>query len=615
MTLEQTIVYYPYTIADDGSQQWIPMDDIDPIIHRPEQQQSSTSFLEKSPTLGLGKPVAKKRVHRIDIFATFISFVCLALGVATVADSRLSWMLGQGTDQLVVLGFLLSIMSICLGSVVTTLFLLLEASYGKSILQNYDGIIRNTPFASRLSWSWRLTLGIMMALPVGLSVAYKRFAGGTSSMAVDPASYIGNSSYYGMFAPPTLQNIGFKSGITLFNNATLDFSVNTAPSSSTAPEPELPKGPKAYGYNILLLNNESTAVLDLPQPDYISSVQSMLALGESWSMKAPVLATVATLNHSKQETPAQWNASFLWSCEAAKNSSGAYSHQSLMNHWAVDLMDNASPGNQTQQYIGITYDFGINHMGSCENFSHYVHQFDVTRQQCEGTWTITRGSVNLVDGACNSTTYPTDKQYIIANNTMFLGVYYMQSLMEMLGPFSVVRNQSSWAGRYYATAVATMLWSRLVALNNPVNAQESGKELIWTATPTGQGMTYEEVGLVYSVRDTVTYTRPVLRKSPWLFLVLALQPALLVLTLVVMAFMYSTPLDKGFGLVSILSGIHSETLDSLSGATLSGELTKDVRLVLQSTHKNRVDSIQYHIAPLSAASVQNGRLAKETVYH
>lgn len=601
--------------TNGGSQQWITLDNIDPLLQWTEQYPLSTSFSNNPSTPSLGKPVGKKRVHSIDILAASISFLCLALAVTAVANTHVSWLLGQGTDQLIVLGFLLSIMNLCLGSVATALFLLLEARYGKSTLQNYDGLLRNTLFASRLSFSWRLVLGAMLALPVGLSVSYKRFTGGTSSISVDPAAYIANSSYYGLFAPPGLQNIGYSTGISLFTNATLDFSVASAPPSSTSPEPEMPQGPKAYGYNVLLLNNESSAVLDLPQPDYVSRVQSILALGESWTVRAPVFATVATLNSSKQENPSQWNETFLSACEAAKESSGAYTHQSLMNGWAVDLMDHASPGDQSQQYIGVTYDYGIDWVGPCENFSHYARQFDVNRQQCEGIWTITRGSVSLVDGACNGTVLPPQQQLVITNNTMFLGVYYIQSLMEMLGPFGSTRNQSSWAGPYYASAVATMLWSRIVALNNPTIFQEKGEELVWRATPTDYDLTYEEVGLVYTVSDSVMYARPVLYKSPWLFFVLALQPALLVMTLVAMALMHSTPLDKGFGLVSILSGIRGETLESLSGASLSGELSKDVGLVLQPTHKNHIDSIQYHIIPSTNASLHTGKLAKKTIYY
>jgi hypothetical protein len=153
-------------------------------------------------------------------------------------------------------------------------------------------------------------------------------------------------------------------------------------------EPPLPTDVQPYGYNVLLLRNESTAMLDIPQPDYISSIQKLLADGESWNMTASVLATIASYNRFNVEDPDGWDAIFMFACEAAVDSSGAYSHQSMVNDWAVELVDAASPGNQSQQYIGLTLDLGIDFLSPCFNFSYYAQSYDVTRQQCERTWSV-----------------------------------------------------------------------------------------------------------------------------------------------------------------------------------------------------------------------------------
>jgi hypothetical protein len=42
--------------------------------------------------------------------------------------------------------------------------------------------------------------------------------------------------------------------------------------------------------------------------------------------------------------------------------------------------------------------------------------------------------------------------------------------------------------------------------------------------------------------------------------------------------LYSSPIGKGFGLVSVLSGIDSNCLNLLSGAGFSGELKRPVKL-------------------------------------
>jgi hypothetical protein len=88
-------------------------------------------------------------------------------------------------------------------------------------------------------------------------------------------------------------------------NATLAFAVASAPSSLTVDssniEPPVLTNTQLYSYNMLLLNNESTAILDLPQPGYITAVQSLLAVGKSRNEQAPVLAVVANFNRSKNK--------------------------------------------------------------------------------------------------------------------------------------------------------------------------------------------------------------------------------------------------------------------------------------------------------------------------
>jgi hypothetical protein len=69
----------------------------------------------------------------------------------------------------------------------------------------------------------------------------------------------------------------------------LPFVVASSPQNGS--DPPLPLHAHAYGFNILSLNNESTAMLGMPQPSYISAVQELLAGGGSWNLTARVLAT------------------------------------------------------------------------------------------------------------------------------------------------------------------------------------------------------------------------------------------------------------------------------------------------------------------------------------
>lgn len=97
------------------------------------------------------KPIVKKRLHSLNLVAAGSSLICLALAITAMGNESISWRLGTRNDHLIVVGFLLSIMNLSLNSVVPTLFLLLEARFGPSTLQNYDGITRNQILGSRLS--------------------------------------------------------------------------------------------------------------------------------------------------------------------------------------------------------------------------------------------------------------------------------------------------------------------------------------------------------------------------------------------------------------------------------------------------------------------------------
>lgn len=101
-----------------------------------------------------------------------------------------------------------------------------------------------------------------------------------------------------MFQPPGILSFN---GISGFFNTTTAFREATKLSSNGS-EPPLPTLPSACGYNILLLNETSAAALDTLQADYVIAIQEHLAIGESWTITAPVTGTVATLNKMKDSS-------------------------------------------------------------------------------------------------------------------------------------------------------------------------------------------------------------------------------------------------------------------------------------------------------------------------
>ena len=117
----------------------------------------------------------KKLLHATEILAVLVSIICLAAAVIVVSPSlTVAWKLGV-KRQLQVIGFSLSIMNQCFRIASPKLFLIIEATIGRSVLQNYNAILRNSALISHTSWLWRTLLLFFIALLLGLSVAYKDF--------------------------------------------------------------------------------------------------------------------------------------------------------------------------------------------------------------------------------------------------------------------------------------------------------------------------------------------------------------------------------------------------------------------------------------------------------
>ncbi|GAW27074.1 hypothetical protein SAMD00023353_6800030 [Rosellinia necatrix] len=566
----------------------------------------------------IGKPAIKELFSKQGICALSISLISLAIGLAAVLDENLSWYLGVQNGQLIILGLLLSVMNLCLGTVTPTFFLVIEARFGPSTLQNYDGLLRNKITGSNFSNVWRFVSVMMMAIPIVLGIAYKSFSGGESQRLVDSTAYTGATPLYGMFAPPNIQSGREQTGIPIFANATSPFKLASSPTNGS--EPPLPTFPEAFGHNVLLLNSKSAALLDIPHPSYVSAIQNLLDVGESWELHASVLGTVSKLNDSRSINPIAYNSTLIQVCEDALNGSGAYTWGNfLTRNTSLLLIYQPNPGDQSYHYLGfsnypVTEVSGSEVTQICADFSHVAERYDLTRQQCEGIWSITRGGMELTGGSCDETVLPFPQQSPLTNVSLFVGFCYLPNLVDLLAPFTASRANSPWTIPYVATGVGAMVWSRVMALYGAMSQGQSSDPT--TMAPlVDTNFTFEEVGLVYRVDDRAIYARPTLMKSPLLCAVLAITPLLVAVALGLTAVFHSTPLGNGFGMVSILSGMDHRSLSYLAGASLSGDLAKDVRLVIHPYQDSKGGSIEYCLESPSKRSARNGRLLKRVKYH
>lgn len=548
----------------------------------------------------LGITTRKHCLDSLDTLAFIISLICCVLSILSIARDDIAWRLTV-TNQVTVVGFLLSIMNLCLGRVASFFFLQLECRFGRSKLQNYDGILLNQVFKPRLDVIWRIILLATLALPIALSVAYKRFQlGGTSSFTVNATSITGLPALYGMFSVPQINTLrGNNMALSLYFNATLPFRVaSSLPIGLNArgPEPAFPaEFPQAYGANTMLLSNDSTVLLDMPQNIRLLALQNWLYDGESLDVSASVHGSVTVHNTAIAviDDPDFESACF--------NGSMALVGLDLFIGSSVYLLSPASTADQSHIWVGLVphsseakapSDPKTELSDKCTWYANYAKRYDISRQQCRGSWSVTRGGVQLTSGACNGKKLPPLQQYIYALNTFFLGNSWLPILAESIGLFATERNASAWLDPAMTTTVATILWSSAVGLNGPGNLLNQSTSRGY-ARLEGRRVTLLEAGIFYPLEEVVTSTRRTLVKSGWLYFVLTVQPLLTLAIMFANMLMISTPIDKGFGLVSILAGIERNCLWVLEGASLSGKLGGDARLVIDCVEPG--ESVKYTI--------------------
>ncbi len=458
-------------------------------------------------------------------------------------------------------------MDLCRQVVAPKVFLMAEARFGKSYLQNYDAILRNTVVLSNTFYLWRLIILAFILLPTALSLAYKEFFEGISSVTLN-----GMGGYYGLAAPGNLATAGGTSdggiiGISAMVNATLPYIQAASNDSVLPPFGQLPK---AYGFNMLLLSNTSTAFLDAPMPDYVASIQQNLADGERQTMTAQVHATVTTYNpalENHRNDTAFWDPYFDTNHNSTHHSlyygtSGIF-HADLYNGYFFEmLVNNFNHQNASWCFLALAKSEGDENKA----FQASALEFDTRRYLCRGSWLVTSDSIQLLNGTCDLKPLPDSSQLIITEDTIAFSTYYVPILSEYLGPF-VQRNQSQWLVPTFTTATAAMYWSRLMAIKGFYKNQTKAL---------GGPPYFNGSEVYYHIDDHIVSSRTTMNASWPLYFVLAIQPALTLAAYIAERFFHQTPIDNGFGMIAILAGVRQETLRLLGGASLTGRVSKPV---------------------------------------
>ena len=547
-------------IDDDGTQS------LNPLPSLSESAQEHRKFDNVNGNTSLGKPRKKRRVDQLDITAVTVSLLCLVATSVIVAPSlSIPYQLGL-KRQLQVVGFLLSVMNLCLQAVTPKLFVRIEARFGPSTLQNYDAILRQKGTLSDMNLSWRILLLALVALPLALSFAYKDFQQGYGRQHIPTDGHM-----YGLTGPAGLQ-LGelMSTGVSLMVNATLPF-VTTSNNETT---PNLHLVPLPFGFNMLLLSNTSTAYLDAPMPDFISSLQRTMAIGDSYTLAATVHATVTTYNtsiESNRNDPTFWKYYYdqMGSPVDRGDTNSSIQVGNMFDGWRLGLMVN------TQEYLNASWCFlGFVNASTDSNpdkrndaFHAGSLLFNTRRELCNGVWRITYNSILLSGGNCDAGPPADVNQTIFTDNDLALTDFYMPSLIEYLGAFGTKQKQSQWLVPTFTSVVAGMYWSRITALDGP--------SFIGNGSPQFNGLkTVPPSEVYYNASDTLVSMKQTMDTSWALYFVFCLQPFLTVSFFLACLCMYSSPIDGGFGMIAILAGVRTKSLEIIQGASISGRLKK-----------------------------------------
>lgn len=343
-------------------------------------------------------------------------------------------------------------------------------------------------------------------------------------------------------------------------------------------------------------------------PDYVSSIQTNLADGESQTITAQVHATISTYNdtaESFRDNSSWWNQYIEFDPGISIVSIDLYNNYSI--GLLVNNFDTQSPGDKSWCFIGIA----PGGTDAQNTFHETALEFSTRRDLCKGDWTVTKDTIELASGICTPGSLPDSDQKIITNNSLAFIEYYMPTLSEFLGTFATERNTSEWLFPTFTTAVAAMYWSRMTALNS-YYSWGPNKSLEVTDDPYHA----QRSEVYYHVKDNIISTRVTMDPSWILYLVLAFQPALAIILFLVALTFHQTPMDGGFGMIAVLAGVKKESLRLLEGASLSGRLSKPLRMQIAVHHlvtvtgKSEVPEIEY----ILGGKGENETLANDLKY-
>lgn len=440
--------------------------------------------------------------------------------------------------QLTLIGILLALMDLVSAPVHETALLLFEAHFGRQLHQNYLAIMTGGIFTGTKRW-----MGIMVLtklLPIVLSIGYKQFLGGYASGTWQPdIPNNGTVRKYGIDFPRVGAWSPPNDSIYLLLTAIAPFQ--TASIMGTAPYPSDASFPLVYGYNTILLGNGSAAVLDLPSGAYMTALQGQLGEREYVEVTADVDACIATLNSSSSSfttDDALWNSAVLNSDRNIGFSTiylykGGPGRESL---GMLPLPVQNGLGTFMALYYNSTVPMKMTYFWDPSDnrtqteiaaFRARAQLYNIRRGPRQARWQLNATSILLLSGTCDPSAPPADSAILRVTLNQPFDYDILPPLVHTFEHLIVDANNGEkdnpWLQATYSVAVAIMYWAR---------AQYIIPRVL-------EGVKFDP----YQPRnESLVLVKEALNPSPWLYVVLSVQPAV---ALVALGFVVWVVLVKG----------------------------------------------------------------------
>ncbi|KAM0546277.1 hypothetical protein ACHAPJ_010961 [Fusarium lateritium] len=450
-------------------------------------------------------------------------------------------------------------MNLCNRRLFRHFFIVFEMRWGSMTLQNIDAILQQSIFVSGSSLLWRILILIMNALPLGLGVAYKTFTGGHASQVMTEYSAI----HYGAFNRPMENNdfqiVALVDEMTAMRNTAYDDDeFPTAFNQSTT-----------FGYNMALLGDKELAMVDMPNDTTLGEIQQKLALNEYIYLSADVWGTLARYNSSILEDDSLWNSSTTTTMETYSGWRTAVARGLNPGMWAVTGVykhPDGHPGASSREIASITYDSPDNDFVRAFRNSSFASGFNIYRLPCSVSWNMTWTDIQIMSADCD-----TDESLRVELSIMpwnpALEEKVLDAVSLAMGSFGEGRPNSPWeipSAAMASLAVWSGRWKHLM----PSPGDDLGK----------QPPKFVEEFRYEPKNEKFELVRHVIRASPLLYVIFAIQPFLSTVIFLMTICLYSTPISTNFGLITILASIKPSSLELLSGAGLSGTLKQRIYL-------------------------------------